>query len=47
MGLEQRLNKVFEEVYRVKPEASRSESRELYFVCKRKKANVDKMEVFS
>ncbi|QPG74261.1 hypothetical protein FOA43_001586 [Brettanomyces nanus] len=46
--LEQRLQMVFHKVYRYKPTASRSESRECYFVCLNKKADyIDKLKVFS
>lgn len=44
--LEYRLRQVFGRVVRFKPEASRSESKECYFVCMNKKANVDKVKVF-
>jgi 21S rRNA (uridine2791-2'-O)-methyltransferase len=46
-GLEKRLKKVFDKVKRYKPEASRQESKELYFVCQNKKNDIDKMKVFS
>jgi 21S rRNA (uridine2791-2'-O)-methyltransferase len=39
-ALEGRLKKVFERVKREKPEASRDESREMYFVCLKKRAGV-------
>lgn len=46
-GLERRLGRVFDKVKRFKPEASRQESKELYFVCQGKKNTVDKVKVFS
>jgi len=46
-GLEKRLKKVFEKVHRDKPNASRKESKEQYFVCLNKRSNVDKVDVFS
>lgn len=44
--LELRLKKVFQFVRRVKPSASHSESREMYFVAKKKYSNVDRKTVF-
>lgn len=46
-GLEKRIGRVFKRVVRWKPEASRSESKECYFIGQQKKKNVDKVEVFS
>lgn len=46
--LEGRLRRAFKKVVRFKPSACRSESKELYFVCKGKLANeLDKVHVFS
>lgn len=45
--LESRLKKVFENVHRFKPSASRNESKELYFIGLKKKHKVDKLKVFS
>lgn len=45
--LHRRLDKVFRRVYRFKPQASRAESREMYFVALKKRASVvDPLEVF-
>lgn len=44
--LEYRLKKVFKKVYRFKPNSSRGESKELYFVGIDKFKNVDKLKVF-
>ena len=44
-GLEGRLKKVFERVKREKPEASRDESREMYFVCLKKRAGVRREDI--
>ncbi|CDO92105.1 unnamed protein product [Kluyveromyces dobzhanskii CBS 2104] len=44
--LENRLKKVFKQVDRFKPQASRNESRELYLVGRNKKKDVDKLKVF-
>ena len=41
-ALETRLKKVFERVKREKPEASRDESREMYFMCLKKRAGVNR-----
>ena len=43
-GLEMRLKKIFERVKREKPEASRDESREMYFVCLKKRPGVKRLE---
>jgi 21S rRNA (uridine2791-2'-O)-methyltransferase len=44
-ALEARLKRVFERVKREKPEASRNESREMYFMCLRKRAGVTREEI--
>ena len=44
-ALEMRLKNVFEKVKREKPEASRNESREMYFMCLRKRAGVIREEI--
>jgi 21S rRNA (uridine2791-2'-O)-methyltransferase len=44
-GLEGRLKKVFERVKREKPEASRNESREMYFMCQKKRAGVKREDI--
>ena len=44
-ALEGRLKKVFERVKREKPEASRDESREMYFVCLKKRAGVNRQDI--
>ena len=44
-ALEGRLKKVFEGVKREKPEASRDESREMYFVCLKKRAGVKREDI--
>ncbi|CDK24542.1 unnamed protein product [Kuraishia capsulata CBS 1993] len=44
--LEKRLEKTFDKVWRFKPPASRDKSRECYFICKGKRENIDKLEVF-
>ena len=44
-ALEMRLKKVFEKVKREKPEASRNESREMYFMCLRKRAGVIREDI--
>jgi 21S rRNA (uridine2791-2'-O)-methyltransferase len=44
-ALEMRLKKVFEKVKREKPEASRDESREMYFVCLRKRLGVRREDI--
>jgi 21S rRNA (uridine2791-2'-O)-methyltransferase len=44
-ALETRLKKVFERVKREKPEASRDESREMYFVCTKKRPGADRDEI--
>jgi 21S rRNA (uridine2791-2'-O)-methyltransferase len=43
--LETRLKKVFERVKREKPEASRDESREMYFVCIKRKSGVTREDI--
>lgn len=40
-----RLKKLFEKVHRIKPDSSRKESRESYFVALRRKPNAPKEEV--
>ncbi|KAM0714224.1 hypothetical protein Q7P37_010011 [Cladosporium fusiforme] len=42
--LENRMKRLFEKVYRIKPDSSRKESRESYFVGLRRKADVSKEE---
>ena len=44
--LEQRLKALFEKVHRVKPDSSRKESKEAYFVGLRRKAGVHRDAVF-
>jgi len=44
-SLETRLKTVFERVKREKPEASRDESREMYFVCLKKRAGVKRSQI--
>lgn len=44
-ALESRLKKVFERVKREKPEASRDESREMYFVCLKKRSGVNREDI--
>ena len=44
-ALEGRLKKAFERVKREKPEASRDESREMYFVCLKKRVGVKREEI--
>ena len=44
-ALEERLKSVFERVKREKPEASRNESREMYFMCLRKRSGVKREDV--
>ena len=44
-ALESRLKRVFERVKREKPEASRDESREMYFVCLKKRSGVSREEI--
>lgn len=43
---EKRLRRVFQRVNRFKPDASRNESKEIYFVGLRKKDFIDKLDVF-
>lgn len=43
---EKRMKKVFDRVEITKPSASRDESKEIYFIGKKKKKNVDKLDVF-
>ena len=44
-ALEARLKRMFERVKREKPEASRDESREMYFMCLKKKAGIDRDDI--
>ncbi|SCU98970.1 LAFA_0G21154g1_1 [Lachancea sp. 'fantastica'] len=44
--LEERLKRVFRDVQRFKPSASRNESKELYFIGLGKKKDVNKLDVF-
>jgi 21S rRNA (uridine2791-2'-O)-methyltransferase len=46
-ALEMRLKKVFERVKREKPEASRDESREMYFMCLKKKPGVKREDILN
>jgi 21S rRNA (uridine2791-2'-O)-methyltransferase len=45
-ALDRRLKVLFEKVHRIKPETSRKESREAYFVCLRRRAGVHRDAVF-
>ncbi|SCV01176.1 LAMI_0G09824g1_1 [Lachancea mirantina] len=45
--LEKRMKMVFSTVHRYKPQSSRNESKELYFVGLKKRSQVDKLRVFS
>ena len=45
--LENRMNKVFKKVQRFKPNSSRSESKEIYFVGLKKRNGIDKLAVFT
>jgi len=44
-ALEARLKKIFERVKREKPEASRNESREMYFMCLKKRAGTNRDDI--
>lgn len=44
-ALEGRLKKLFEKVHRIKPDATRKESKEAYFVGLRRKAGVKREDV--
>lgn len=44
-ALESRLKRVFARVKREKPEASRDESREMYFVCLRKRSGIRREDI--
>lgn len=44
---EKQLNELFQKVHRLKPESSRSESKEAYFVGLRRKRNVSESTVFA
>ena len=43
--LENRLKRLFEKVHRIKPDSSRKESRDSYFVGLRRKAGVSREDV--
>jgi len=45
-ALEAKLKRLFDRVHRLKPDASRKESREAYFVCLRRRGGVEREEVF-
>lgn len=45
-ALEKRLKTLFEKVHREKPESSRAESKEAYFVALRRKELVERDDVF-
>jgi len=45
--LERQLKKLFAVVHREKPESSRSESKEAYFVALRRRAHVKSEDIFS
>ena len=45
-AFESRLKALFEKVHRIKPDSSRKESKEAYFVCLRRRAGVHKDTVF-
>lgn len=45
-SFEKRLNNTFQQVVRIKPISSRNESKEIYFVGKNKRQNLDKLDVF-
>ena len=45
--LRKRLRKCFKRVHKFKPVSSRSESKEIYYVCTGKKDPIDKVEVFT
>jgi 21S rRNA (uridine2791-2'-O)-methyltransferase len=44
-ALELRLKKLFDKVYRIKPDSSRKESKEAYFVALKRKAGVKREDV--
>ena len=44
-GLQSRLQTVFKKVERMKPEASRSQSKELYFVARDKRKDMKRSDV--
>ncbi|SMR54031.1 unnamed protein product [Zymoseptoria tritici ST99CH_1A5] len=44
-ALEMRLKKLFDKVYRIKPDSSRKESKEAYFVALKRKAGVEREDV--
>lgn len=43
--MEMRLKKLFEKVHRIKPDSTRKESKEAYFVGLRRKAGAKRAEV--
>jgi len=45
-ALEAQLKKLFSSVHREKPESSRSESKEAYFVALRRRKAVDRADIF-
>lgn len=45
-ALEMQLKKLFEKVHRIKPDSSRKESREAYFLSMRRRGGVKWDEVF-
>ena len=45
-AFETRLKTLFEKVHRIKPDSSRKESKEAYFVCLRRRAGIHKDTVF-
>lgn len=45
-AFEMRLKKLFEKVHRIKPDSSRKESKEAYFVCLRRRPAAVREEVF-
>ena len=45
--LRKRLQRCFNKVHKFKPVSSRSESREVYYVCIGKKDPIDKVQVFA
>ena len=45
-AFELRLKKLFEKVHRMKPDSSRKESKEAYFVCLRRRPGIARNAVF-